>query len=183
MTKHKPIPTLTPQQECAFWARVAVDMYDSDACWPWKGPKNRGGYGLIKIDGVSYRVHRIAYANVRGPIPDGLTLDHLCRTRDCCNPAHLDPVTSRENTLRGNGITATQAQQTHCKRGHELVGANLRVVKKGRQCRQCSRDLARERLRQLRKHTPAGKPGFAVGDPRAVEAGRRSALARKRRHG
>jgi hypothetical protein len=150
-------------------------MYDSDACWPWKGQKNAGGYGLIKIDGFSYRAHRVAYANIRGPIPEGMTLDHLCRTRECCNPAHLEPVTMRENTLRGVGITAQQAQQTHCKRGHPLTPENLRRGVQGRQCRICRSQLPRKKY--PRKVTvrlgPKKKTGFRVGDPRAVAAGRK----------
>lgn len=31
-----------------------------------------------------------------------MQLDHLCRNPACCNPSHLEPVTPKENTRRGN---------------------------------------------------------------------------------
>ncbi len=67
---------------------------------------------------------------VVGQIPSGLTLDHLCRVRNCVNPAHLEPVTHRENTLRGDGVTAINARKTSCHRGHPFAGENLYVLRK-----------------------------------------------------
>lgn len=115
---YKPIPTLTLQQEHAFWSRVQIDMYDIDACWPWLGSKNRGGYGQVSLNKVSYRVHRVAYALRRGPVPEGLTLDHICRRRNCCNPDHLEPVTAGVNTLRGDSASGVNARKYHCQKGH-----------------------------------------------------------------
>jgi hypothetical protein len=80
--------------------------------------------------------HRLSYQAFRGPIPDGLVLDHLCRVRACVNPWHLEPVTTRENLLRGQTLTARNAAKTHCHRGHPL-SVNLRG--KWRSCRECSR--------------------------------------------
>lgn len=82
--------------------------------------------------------HRLSYAAHLCAIPAGLTLDHLCRVRACCNPEHLEVVTGRENTLRGVGLTAGYARQTHCLLGHELDGANLQIRATGwRTCRAC----------------------------------------------
>lgn len=84
--------------------------------------------------------HRVAYEMLVGPIPEGKQLDHLCRQRTCWNPAHLEVVTGRENTLRGVGRTAVNAAKTHCSRGHELAGDNLYVHDGQRKCRACKKE-------------------------------------------
>jgi len=88
-------------------------------------------------------VHRIAYEFALGPIPDGLTLDHLCRNTICCNPAHLEPVTLRVNTLRGTSPIADNARKTHCKNGHPFDEANTYNPPKQpthRHCRICQNE-------------------------------------------
>lgn len=113
----------------------------SGDCWLWTGNLVRG-YGQIKVDNKPLYTHRVAYELVVGPIPEGLTLDHLCRTTVCCNPAHLEPVTMEEN-LRRQG-----ASKTHCKRGHEFSPENTRIGPHGKRvCRTCHRDYMREWLR------------------------------------
>lgn len=61
------------------------------------------GYGRFSVNNQTYYVHRFAYELLVGPIPDGLTVDHLCRTRLCANPRHLEPVPQSENSRRGIG--------------------------------------------------------------------------------
>lgn len=73
-------------------------------CWVWAGRMNRNDYGRIYHEGDERMAHRVAYEAFKGPIPDGMLLDHLCRTRCCVNPNHLEPVTHSENTLRGKAI-------------------------------------------------------------------------------
>jgi hypothetical protein len=127
-----------------FLAKVAVR--DGDACWEWLAYRDRHGYGQFKLDGVMQRAHRVSYRLLVGPLPTGLTLDHLCRNRGCVNPDHLDPVTNRENLLRGETVTARNAGATHCPAGHEYSGGNLRVtLHGGRKCRACHRDRERRR--------------------------------------
>lgn len=75
--------------------------FDDTACWLWCGEINRNGYGRVWIGGKRLMTHRVVYELLVGPIEDGLVLDHLCRNRRCCNPKHMEPVTVRENTLRG----------------------------------------------------------------------------------
>jgi hypothetical protein len=70
-------------------------------CWVWVGRTNRNGYGRLHYDGNEKMAHRLCYEAYNGPIPEGLLLDHVCRTRCCINPAHLEPVTHSVNTLRG----------------------------------------------------------------------------------
>lgn len=74
-------------------------------CWRWLGSWNSGnGYSKVRWRGSVWMVHRLIYTMVFGPIPEGMVLDHRCRRRPCCNPLHMDPVTVRENTLRGEAV-------------------------------------------------------------------------------
>ena len=139
------------EAQMRFWTRV--DRI-SGGCWLWTGHTASNGYGRIQIDGVSMPVHRVSYEWLVGPVPDGLELDHVrargCTSRACVNPAHLEPVTHRENTLRGDTIVAAQTKRTHCPRGHELSEGNLvpSSLKNGRRgCLTCSRAKAAERRR------------------------------------
>ena len=142
--------------ESRFWAKVAK----SDGCWLWIGKTNRGGYGQAYDHRGSSKgrhqalAHRMAYELAIGPIPDGLTLDHLCRTRACVRPDHLRPCTIGEN-LRAPGATTFQARnaaKTRCKRGHELAGENLSVNNRGqRVCLTCYRE--RKRLYRTRRQS------------------------------
>lgn len=125
-----------------FWSKVDRSGGNS-ACWPWAGGKTGpGGYGRFRAGrpGRLVPAHRYAYELMIGPIPDGLCLDHLCRNRSCVNPAHLEPVTNRENLHRGIGHTATRAQQTTCINGHPFDDQNTYIKPNGcRSCRACKR--------------------------------------------
>ena len=79
---------------------------DPSGCWRWPGAKDRHGYGQIKCDGRAQLAHRVAYELHIGPVPDGLMLDHICHTRDCFNPAHLEPVTHMQNLQNRAGLGA-----------------------------------------------------------------------------
>lgn len=125
-----------------FWAKVAK----SSGCWLWTGTKAGSGYGRFWADGQRIYAHRWAYSRFVAPIPDGYEIDHLCREPACVNPTHLEPVSHRENSLRGDSPIARNARKTHCIRGHPLIGDNLRAGRY-RQCRTCARDRARSRMR------------------------------------
>jgi hypothetical protein len=140
---------VTPED---FWTRVNV--CGADECWDWLQSTRRGYGRCWPVDGIPERVaHRIAYTLEHGPIPDGLTIDHLCRNRRCCNPAHLEAVTERENILRGTCPAAENARKTHCNRGHEFTPENTYDKREGqRQCKTCMRDNDRRRyLARLNK--------------------------------
>jgi len=115
----------------------------ANGCWEWIGALQTNGYGSFGVGaGKSMLAHRWSYEHHVGPIPDGLTIDHLCRNRRCVNPKHIEPVTIAENTRRGESPFAKNARATHCKRGHELTADNLRTRKDGRrQCKACQKQL------------------------------------------
>jgi hypothetical protein len=99
----------------------------------------------FSVGGKQYKPHRLAYQLTMGQIPDGLVIDHLCRNRRCCNPAHMEPVTNGENVHRGNGIYARNGRKTHCAKGHEFTPENTLRRKHGRGCRECGRIESRRR--------------------------------------
>lgn len=85
-----------------------------DGCWLWHANKNAAGYGRFQLDGRGQPAHRVIYELLVGPIPAGLVLDHLCRVHACVNPAHLEPVSQRENLLRGESMAAVNASRVAC---------------------------------------------------------------------
>lgn len=156
---------------------------DTTGCWLFQGCVTSTGYGRVSENGRPDWAHRVYYRALRGAIPAGKVLDHLCRNRRCVNPDHLEPVTDRENTVRGVAPEATRArhkQQTHCKRGHPLFGGNLRRGSDGRRvciaCHSAHAAAYRARIHMPNKRkravvTPAGR--FAS----ASEAARAHGLA------
>ena len=119
-------------------------------CYEWQGYKTNLGYGQLgtaKKLGKNLYAHRIVWEAVNGPIPEGLSLDHLCRNPSCISPHHLEPVTHKENCLRGVGVGAINSKKTHCKTGHAFDELNTGYLKDGRRyCKECQR-LATENWR------------------------------------
>jgi hypothetical protein len=108
-------------------------------CWIWTGAKSSQGYAKAIYDWRVYPVHRVLLEESLGPIAPALQVDHLCRNRACCNPAHLEPVTQRENILRGESPSAQHARKTHCPRGHAYTPDNTyRRASGARRCRSCT---------------------------------------------
>lgn len=118
----------------------------ADECWTWRGNILPHGYARFRDDvGRWSYVHRFSYERFVGPIPDGLTIDHLCRNRACSNPAHLEAVTDRVNVLRGTGPSARNARKTHCDNGHSYDEDSYMTAKGWRVCRICRRERDRRR--------------------------------------
>lgn len=84
--------------------RMRLSEDPETGCWVWTGRLNRNGYGRAWWKGREPVAHRAVWEAILGTIPTGTVLDHLCRNRACCNPKHLEPVTVRENTLRGTAV-------------------------------------------------------------------------------
>ena len=141
------MPPYRPLEE-RFWAKV-VDTGtpptyrpDLGSCWIWMGATNKG-YGHIRNGNKTLAAHRVGYELEYGPVPSGLELDHLCRVHGCVRPSHLEPVTRRENVLRGVSWFAIQARKTECKHGHPFTPENTRTHgSNGRKCRTCSKVIA-----------------------------------------
>jgi hypothetical protein len=118
-------------------SKYVVDA--ESGCWVWTGAfsnkRNKWLYGLILVEKKLRMAHRVMYEMKVGKIPEGLQLDHLCRNTKCINPAHLEPVTAKENIARSINF---QSSKTQCINGHELAGPNLYVKPNGsRECRIC----------------------------------------------
>ena len=139
-----------------FWIKVSV----IENCWEWQGHRyNWKGwkYGIYSIEGKEYKAHRVSWTLLKGEIPDGLVIDHLCRNHSCVNPQHLEPVSNAENVRRGVG----KKNKTHCINGHPYTKKNVHTYYSSkypngrRQCKICSREsqkksyLRQKKLRQL----------------------------------
>lgn len=139
-------PKGTPLHErIAARLATAPDIAMLWTCWEWQGHL-QDGYGRTwpprEMPDESL-VHRIVYRLVYGEIPEGLTIDHRCRNRACCNPLHLEAVTGAVNTMRGRSPWANNARKTHCRQGHPLSGDNLRMEGNSRRCKTCAADARR----------------------------------------
>ena len=138
----------------AFWDRVVPAP---TGCWAWVGPQTNG-YGQYSASRTSKLAHRSVYLALVGPIPEGMTVDHLCHGwdlescqglgtscphRKCVNPHHFDLKTIGDNTLAGNSPSARHARKTHCVHGHPFTPENTRVYRTqwgmGRACITCAR--------------------------------------------
>lgn len=136
-----------------FWEKVDSSG-GPDACWPWTGFIGRAGYGHVRRLGRTLEAHRYAFLLVRGIMSTReQCLDHLCRNKACCNPAHLEVVSNRENVLRGKSC-ALKVLATHCPSGHALTPENRRAPQRTSSgamvpggCKTCHRN--RENARRL----------------------------------
>lgn len=133
--------------------RLMARIAELDGCWLWTGTLNHLGYGTTSDASTGRKhvlAHRLVYETMVGPIPEGLTLDHLCRVRRCVNPSHLEPCTLTENLRRGESPSARNARKTHCIRGHEFTIENTYMGRghRGeprRYCRTCVLAAAKQR--------------------------------------
>ena len=137
----------------------------NSGCWLWTANISGAGYGKYKAERRSCLAHRTAYELVKGPIPTGLQIDHLCRVRCCINPDHLEAVTISVNQRRGlspakireqhKAVAMRQRAKTHCPHGHEYTPENLITRtsppyrRPSRMCRIC--ENANQRLRHNEK--------------------------------
>ena len=135
-----------------FWSKATIG--NPDECWLWQASLNPTGYGKFRYQGESRLAHHIAYEQCTGPIPPNLILDHLCYTRACINPNHLEAVTQGENVRRAAKLI------TSCPKGHPYDAENTyyRPSRNARRCRTCHREQERERWK-------AGRAPFSASPP------------------
>jgi hypothetical protein len=151
---------LTDEQR--FWSKVQK----TEGCWLWKARLRPDGYGEFSAGGRLVRAHRFAYELAIGPIPEGMEIDHVkargCTSRACVNPAHLEAVTGRENTMRGAAPSIVLRNSGACIHGHLMTEANTycRKDRPGqRMCRECKRIRDRKNKRSHhRSPNGAGNP-------------------------
>lgn len=126
--------------------RVIAKTTREGDCWLFTGCLSSGGYGQVRVgsrtDGSArtVSVHVVTYELLRGPVPEGLELDHLCRRKPCWRPEHLEAVTHEENMRRAEWLpTSLNAIKTECDHGHPFDEHNTRLYKGSRVCRTCDR--------------------------------------------
>ena len=124
-------------------------IIDKNGCWLWQKRINKSGYGItsrVYKGKIESQPHRLSYKVHIGDIKPRLMLDHLCRVRNCVNPYHLEPVTHRENQLRGIGFVFQNFNKDICINGHAFNSKNTIYSKSKdgydhRECRKCRREI------------------------------------------
>lgn len=129
-----------------------------NGCWEWAGSRQHDGYGVIRRDKTADMAHRLMYERSKGPVPDGMHLDHLCRNPWCVNPDHLEAVPPRVNILRGVGASAVNAKRIKCKHGHENWSTFMRNGYMVRDCLTCAHDNYLRNRDEKRKRDMLARP-------------------------
>ena len=132
-----------PNEGHRFWEKVRK----TKTCWVWTSSRLSHGHGQFRSDSGMVMAHRFAYESLRGPIPGGKVLDHICRNPPCVNPDHLELVTNVENVMRGISPHAINARKTLCARGHVL--SVHQSNQRWRMCRVCLSEQAK--IRRLKR--------------------------------
>lgn len=141
-----------------FWAKTAK----SD-CIVWTGALNSRGYGCFSVAGASQLAHRVAWEDAHGPIPDEMTIDHLCRFKRCVNVDHLEVVSGEENSRRDRESRGYFIGG-RCGNDHPLTEFTAKLTKRGRLiCLTCARE-ANERDRAARAQVEGRAPAADVRD-------------------
>ncbi len=126
--------------------RFFAKTIKSPKCWSWIGAKGSNGYGQMQFGERKQQAHRIAYQLFVGNIASGLTVDHICRKKDCVNPGHLRLMTMLENVMDG----CVNAKKDHCPKGHPYNKSNTFRYRTFRYCRACKRVKDRKRWAKIK---------------------------------
>lgn len=135
---------------------LAYHLVPTETCLEFDRP-DKQGYGVIHCSAGSFKAHRIAYEWWVGPIPEGLTIDHLCRNRACCWPPHLEAVTFEENVRRGVSFSAENGRKINCPTcGSDYIVRHVSTRGRDqRECMDCARRHKREHMRRVYAHNLA----------------------------
>ncbi len=115
-------------------------------CHIFRGEKDDGGYGRVRIDGRDKGVHVICWEREKGgSVAKGMEIDHQCRVRACCNTDHLREVTGHVNKTENvvGSFWMLNAAKTHCPRGHEYTPENTYRYPSGRECKTCKKEAGK----------------------------------------
>jgi hypothetical protein len=151
-----------------FQSRIEPDL--NSGCWLWSGTMSTAGYGIVRPfgqRGPNVGAHRFSLQLAGHLFRKGDCALHKCDTPACVNPAHLYVGSVRDNArdavLRGRHWTPFGKpgapkprpkwgrnhpnwgnRKSHCAKGHELVGENLRIIATSgkRRCRACEREAS-----------------------------------------
>jgi hypothetical protein len=110
------------QQVESFWDRVDFDGPEHDevgtCCWLWEGPMGHNGYGRFRINefGNQKNAHVISYMLVNTDYDEDMELDHLCSTRRCVRPDHLEQVEHVVNVRRSKATKLTDVEVEEIRR-------------------------------------------------------------------
>jgi hypothetical protein len=167
------VATLEEQERDRFWRNVHVGA--TNECWPWLRWRDRQGYGKTKFFDKTVIAHRLAYSFVKGPIPAGLLIRHVCDFPPCCNPHLLVTGTNSDNRAdaiaRGRILPTRpprpKQSRSACSKGHSFDDANTRLASVGmkqvRICRSCERErLERLERRRVKRLARSALPSSAV---------------------
>lgn len=133
-----------------FWNNIEVGD-----CWLWLGGVNPGGYGK-GYDSESKKMrlaHRLVWQELVGPIPDKLTIDHLCQNKRCVNPDHMEVVDRVTNWRRAPHY---KSRRQFCRQGHPLLYTRSDGRRSCEICGRIQRHAANKRLRHRRRREALG---------------------------
>lgn len=150
------VGSITDREIRNFYTKISFN--EDNWCWEFTGHIDRYGYGNFGTK-FGRKAHRFSFQLHNGDLVNGLSIDHLCNNKKCCNPEHLDQVSITENLKRASHqISTINSQKTHCIRNHSLTGYNLISYNtkegKKRMCRTCKNmtsRISRKILRAKRK--------------------------------
>jgi len=170
----------TAAQWLSFWSKVEID-HDTE-CFNWTGCKNENGYGYFTVGSRPHLAHRVAYSWFKEHIPKGMILDHTCDNPSCVNPMHLEPVTNKENILRGLERTHDYDPRTHFKCGHPRSDENTyRHTRGDEHCKICTNKKATEwarnnkdKVAKIRARVNERHPGWRTAYNKAYYAKRKN---------